>query len=293
LNIILGLVEGISRSTLVPPAPDGPASLLSGADFRPTALYDHPLTGAAMTLIAAFLPPDPSRRWLRGIYYGLVGLGLVEFGGRAAMAAGALSLCWFGARVARRAVLRRTLPLRVMVLIPAAACFGLAAGLAISVTGLGERLEHHFYWDSSAQVRLDQWHVLGLLDTQQLIFGAARQDVLALLEKLRLAYGVPVIENFWLLMFLSLGLLGFPIFLVGLACVLAWCARQGGGRGLPMVLAVLAAASTSNSLGRKSTLLLVLVAAASSMPRSACRRSPAPATAGRRALQAAIPLQAI
>jgi hypothetical protein len=291
-NIVLGLVEGVSHSTLVPPAPDDPPSLMSGADFRPMALYDHPLTGAAMTLIAAFVPPDRSRRWLHWIYYGLVGLGLVEFGGRAAMAAGALSLCWFGACSARRAVLRRTLPLRVMVLIPVAACFGLAVSLAISVSGLGERLERHFYWDSSAQVRLDQWHVLGLLDTQQLIFGAARQDVLALLEKLRLAYGVPVIENFWLLMFLSLGLLGFPIFLAGLGCLLVWCARQGGGRGLPMVLAVLAAASTSNSLGRKSTLLLVLVAAAASMRRPARRRSPAPDSAGRRLPQTSLPMPA-
>jgi len=292
VNILLALMEGTSHSTLVPTAADDPASVLSGADFRPMALYDHPLTGASMTLIAAFVPPARSRRWLRRLYYGLIGLGLVAFGGRAAMAAAALSLCWFAAGLVRRAILRRTLPLRVIMVVPAAACTGLGACLAMSVSGLGERLVHHSYWDPSAQVRLDQWHVLGLLDTQQLIFGAARQDVLALLEPLRLTYGVPVIENCWLLMFLSLGLIGFPIFLAGLACLLAWCARQGGGRGLPMVLAVLATASTSNSLGRKSTLLLVLVAAAASMPRFEGRKAQALGGA-RRLPQPAVPLPAV
>jgi hypothetical protein len=293
LNMSLALVESVLHSTLVPLAPGEAASLLQGADFRPMALYDHPLTGAAMTLIAAYVAPGRSGRWICWIYYGLVGLGLIAFGGRAAMAFGALSLCWFVAGAARRAILRRTLRLRVMLLLPAAAGFGLAAFLAISVFGLGTRLEHHFYWDPSAQVRLDQWHVLALLDAQQLIFGAARQDVLALLEPLRLAYGVPVIENFWLLMFLSLGLLGFPIFLAGLACLLSWCARQGGGRGLPMVLAVLATASTSNSLGRKSTLLLVLVAAALSMRRPAGPPAPARRHGIRRLPQTSVPLAAI
>lgn len=267
-NIFLALVEGVTHSTLVPLAPDGPADLLSAADFRPMALYDHPLTGAAITLIAVFVPPERSgRRWLHVLYCCLMPLGLVAFGGRAAMAAGGLCLCWFGAGVIRRAVLRLHAPLRILALVPAAIVGGIAVGLAIYYSGLGGRLERHFYWDSSAQVRLDQWHVLGLLDAQQFLFGAARQDVIALLEPLRLTYGVPVIENFWLLMFLSLGLLGYPFFLAGLASLLCWCARQGAGHGLPMVLALLATASTSNSLGRKSTLLLVLVAAASSMAR--------------------------
>jgi hypothetical protein len=267
-NILLALIEGVTHSTLVPLAPDGPADLLTEAEFRPMALYDHPLTGAAMTLIAAFVPPDrASRPRLHDLYCCLIPLGLVAFGGRAAMAAGGLCLCWFGAGVIRRAVLRRHAPLRILALVPVAVLGGVAAGVAIYFSGLGGRLERHFYWDSSAQVRLDQWHVLDLLNAQQMMFGAARKDVIALLEPLRLAYGVPVIENFWLLMFLSLGLLGYPFFLTGLASLLSWCARQGGGRGLPMVLALLAAASTSNSLGRKSTLLLVLVAAASSMSR--------------------------
>jgi hypothetical protein len=82
---------------------------------------------------------------------------------------------------------------------------------------------------------------------------------------MRLSHGVPVIENFWLLMFLNLGLSAFPLFFAGFACLLVWCARQADGRAMPLVLATLATASASNSLGRKSALLLVLVAAACSM----------------------------
>jgi hypothetical protein len=274
-NALLALMEGASHCTLVPLAPDSPASLLNAADFRPTALYDHPLTGAAMTVIATFVSPDRRHGpWLHGSYLVLMGLGLVAFGGRAAITASLLIVAWLGAGSARRAVLTRRVPMQSVVAFPLALCIGAAACLAIYGSGLGGRLGRHFYWDASAQVRLDQWNVLGLLNLQQLLFGAARKDLLALLEPLRVAYGVPVIENFWLLMFLSLGVLGFPFFLAGLASLLCWCARRGNGRGLLMVMAITAIASTSNSLGRKSSLLLILVAAASSMPAAASSRKP-------------------
>jgi hypothetical protein len=84
-----------------------------------------------------------------------------------------------------------------------------------------------------------------------------------MLNRLWLDYGVEVIENFWLLMFVSLGFAGFLIFLVGFFSLLCWCWARSGLRGRVLLVAVVAVASTSNSLGRKSTLLVGLVAAIS------------------------------
>jgi hypothetical protein len=265
-NAAIALIESLSHTTLLPVSVGVEALDSVSADFRPTALYDHPLTGAAMTLIGTFMAPDRSGgKLMRALYVTLMGLGLIAFGGRAAMAAIMLVLAVFGVVHFWHMVRRRHVPAR-----QAAAAVGLlvlgTSGFAVAAyAGFAERLATHFYWDKSAQVRLNQWQVLGHLDQQQMMFGVVRQDLLAVLERMRLAYDVPVIENFWLLMFLSLGLFGFPFFLAGLSSLLVWCTARSSGRAVPMVLSLLLTASSSNSLGRKSTLLVVLVAAAASL----------------------------
>jgi len=75
--------------------------------------------------------------------------------------------------------------------------------------GWAARLQRHIFWDASAQARIAQFHLLALMSPTQLMFGCRRTDLLALIEPLRLTYGVDVIENFWLLHFATLGLFGF------------------------------------------------------------------------------------
>lgn len=147
--------------------------------------------------------------------------------------------------------------------------------------GLGTRIAGHLYWDDSAQVRLAQWRLLGQLDIWQLMFGTRRQDLLALLTPLWLGYGVEVIENFWLLMFVAFGLIGFPLFVGSLLSLLLWCWRRSALQGRLLVLAVMLVASTSNSLGRKSTILVCLVATVACLSAEALRAEPSPAFIGR------------
>jgi hypothetical protein len=266
-NAGLALMESLSCATLVPVSVGVEPLDAVSADFRPTALYDHPLTGAAMTLIGIFVAPDrPGGRWIRILYIMLMGLGLIAFGARAAMAALMLVLAVSGVMNAWHVIRSRHVPAQKLATTAAVLMLGVIGCAAAACAGFAERLTTHFYWDKSAQVRLNQWQVLGQLDQQQMIFGVVRKDLLAVLEPMRLAYDVPVIENFWLLMFLSLGLVGFPFFVAGLGSLLVWCAARSCGRATPMVLCLLATASASNSLGRKSVLLLVLVAAAASLP---------------------------
>jgi hypothetical protein len=265
-NVLIALAETFLRYNILPPNWAGLVSRVDVSDFRPCALYDHPLTGAAMTAVAVFIPPGRSSGFLlRHGYLMLMGLGLVAFGGRVAAATCASYFAVAAVDWLRRVVLLRQVRPRLLF----AVAFVISAisllCCAVFALGLGERLGTHMYWDSSAQVRINQWQVLGLIDAQQLAFGVSRNNLLALLEPMRVSYGVPVIENFWLLMFLNLGVFGFPLFVGGFGCLLAWCAKRGQGRALPLVLTAIAAASASNSLGRKSALLLILVAAAASM----------------------------
>ena len=258
LNATIAIAEAACGSHLVPVVSAGPEKI---ADFRPTGLYDHPLTGAAATMVGLLAAPSTARApWLRLAYQLWLFAALLAFGGRVALALAVL--CMGGmllAALARRAMARRMtsfdlLPLLLAVLVALPlACAGLAAGW-------GERLQTHFFWDPSAQARIAQFHLLGLMSPEQLMFGCRRIDLLALIEPLRLAYGVDVIENFWLLLFAALGVLGFAVFVTGMFGLVTWLWQRVDGEGRLMLISMLIAASASNSLGRKSALLVILVA---------------------------------
>jgi hypothetical protein len=258
LNGCLALGEAAAGVHLVPIDPELHER---ASDFRPTALYDHPLTGSAATMLGLFLLPDPERRPMAASAYGAcLFAALLVFGGRVALLL-ALSFmcCWYLSCVGQRVVRRHVTPSHLApVLVVFAAGGAVVSGVIES--GLGERLVAHLYWDPSARARLDQLRILAWLDGPQWVFGARRTDILALIEPLRLEYGVDVLENFWLLMFISLGALCFPVFVVGMLALVRSLWRRSDMAGRMMVVTLLLAASASNSLGRKSNLLVLLVA---------------------------------
>ncbi len=258
LNAIIALAELVSRYHLVPvPGQGGELQ----EEFRPTALYDHALTGAAATMMGLWLPAQHAvtsgKRWL---YIGLLSCALLAFGERTPIAVALIALlsCLLY-RMAKKLV-RRKLDFRDLALcgvVPLG-----AVGLVTTAIGqeLGTRLGAHLYWDDSAQVRLSQFGILNLLNQQELAFGGARKDLLAMIEPLRLSSHVAVIENFWLFTFLALGIFFFPVFFASFFALLKWLWRIADAKGRFMIVTFVTVASASNSLGRKSTLLITLVA---------------------------------
>ncbi len=259
-NAAIALAETASQATLIPLYLNDMPYLPHHEDFRPTALFDHPLTGSVMAILGLALAPR--RCWWTLPYLALMWAALLAFGGRVAL--GAAVLMTSGSQIAQTADMivrrHRQAPRRVAFASCLVAGAVLAGGTALSL-GLGQRLAGHLYWDDSAQVRLAQWKLLDQLDTWQILFGTRREDLLAMLVSLRLGVGVEVIENFWLLMFVSLGMFGFPFFLGMLSGLIAGCWRQSQMPGRLLLLAVVLVASTSNSIGRKSTILVCMVAA--------------------------------
>ena len=264
-NAVLALIERAMQATLIPLYLNDAAYRAAVADFRPTALFDHPLTGAMMMMMALALAPG-SGRW-RWPYQALAWAALVAFGGRMALGVTLLGVAAGAAHRIWRLLLARDGRLTWALLAAGLGAGGCAAVLVIALAaGLGDRLVAHMYWDQSAQVRLAQWQILGQMDVWQALFGVPREDLLRMLNALRLGTGVEVIENFSLLMFVSLGALGFPLFLAGLGALLAWCWGNTGDKGRALLFAAMFVASSSNSLGRKSTVLVCLVAAAACIP---------------------------
>jgi hypothetical protein len=268
-NACLALLEMAAQSTLVPLYLNDAAYHPLVEDFRPTALFDHPLTGSVMMMMGLAIAP----RGRVGVAYRLLlWAALIAFGGRTALGVtvAAMGLRWAFAQ-AKLVAARDPNALPGMLLAAGGIlAAGILGGIAIWA-GLGDRLVGHLYWDSSAQVRVAQWQILDRLEPAQWLFGTPRDVLLGDLNALRLDSGVEVIENFWLLMFVSLGAVGFPVFLAMLGALCLWCWRRTEADGRILLVSILLVASTSNSLGRKSTILVCLVATMCCLPAKARR----------------------
>ena len=257
-NAVLALGEMVVQGHLV-------AVSLSGGDtaaeFRPTGLYDHPLTGAAVTMMGVFLRPDLARAPFWSLCYSsLMMAALLAFGERTPLVLAVIALlcCYAGTFAAK--MVRGTLRWGDAAPILFASSICSLGAVAVAAGGISSRLGAHLYWDASAQVRMYEFGIIPLLTPAEFLFGCRRDDLLALIEKLRLSAGVGALENFWLVMLVTLGLFCFPVFLIALAGLLTWLWRRTDCRGRMMIVTLITAASASNSLGRKSTLLVMLVA---------------------------------
>jgi hypothetical protein len=263
LNVVIALIETVQQRNWIPVFLVDRELIVRAAEFRPSALYDHPLTGAMLSMVGLFLVLAMNLApWRRVGLAGAFAVGLLAFGGRAALAGSAGMLGLLGVRVAWRRIAAGRLRLPVLCLALAAIALAVAlAMLLLAVTPIGERIAARLYWDDSAAARGVQWRILGMLDTGEWLFGVPRERLELLVANLGLRYPFVAVENFWLLIFLDLGLFGFPLFLIGMATLLASAARRAGGSGRVLLFAVMAVASTSNSLGRKSNILTVLIPA--------------------------------
>jgi hypothetical protein len=267
LNTIVALAEFFTQAHLVPVS-------LSGGDatseFRPAAFYDHPLTGSTATMMGLFLRPNSAEApFLAAGFVTILIAALLAFGERAPilLAMASMAMCYAG-RLGRR-MLRRQIGWRDGAPVILAALLAVLATGAASAGGFGSRLGTHLYWDASAQVRMNEFGILQSLTTPELLFGCERSELLALIEPLRLTGGVGALENFWLVMLTTLGALCFPIFVAALLGLLVWLWRLSDCQGRMMIVTLILAASASNSLGRKSTLLISLVACVVSARRPA------------------------
>jgi hypothetical protein len=259
VNAMLALVEASCGLNLIPSLQ---RSVDAAAEFRPTGFFDHPLTGAAVSCMGLFILSAQKRSARILALQAVLAASLIAYGGRVALAVAAAAFIWAQiSRLQNRAIRRESL-LRPMIAAGAVITGAAAAGLSMLMSGMGERLLRHMYWDPSAGARILEFHVLDHLQFSEIVFGCRRADFLNTIEQLRLSYGIDVIENFWLLMFCSLGAIGFCVFAAGLLGLFRYLWGLNGGSARPLVMAFIVIASASNSLGRKSTLLVTLVACA-------------------------------
>jgi hypothetical protein len=266
LSIVISIAEGATQTHLIP-LQFGDLTerelALDADDFRGSGLFGHPLTAALVTSMSVFL-------LLRMRMHGLLKaalfttflIGLLSFGGRAALGITLVMLVLAAAVAMLRGIVRRDLSLNFVGTIAAAAIILPPLMLmVVTSTDIGERILTHLYLDDSADVRNMQWSVLNYLNLHDVLFGVPPFRLESLKYQIGLGSDTTDIENFWLLMFLNLGAIGFVVFFLGLGLFLSHLGRRTANPiGWMLLIAAILIDSTSNSLGRKSNDLLLMTA---------------------------------
>ena len=264
LSAALALGETFAGAHLVPHMAEIVEQIQAHPEeFRGLGLHDHPLVGALASMVALFLLPALGLprpvAWGGGL---VLALSLLAFGGRAALAVTALAALFEAARcLAARAASRRLGPGTLLAALTLPPLLGALAWVLAGDTPLGQRLMLHLAVDDSVLARGAPLQVLGALDWRQALFGTSIDELRQILYQLSRAVPFTEIENFWLATLVSLGAFGFVVLLAGFLPFLLWLWRWASRRGRLILTTGLVVASASNTLARKSDVLVLLVAA--------------------------------
>lgn len=262
LNALIGLGESLLQRRLVPHTVAG-GVLLKEDTFRSTALLGHPLVNALVTgtmMVAMLAVPVPRRARL--VLIGVLLLGLLSFGGRTSLIVSTAALLGFAGLALLRGLFRGRFSYTQITGGLVAALLVIAAVMAfVAATGVGQRIFNHMLWDHSAGVRVQSWNALSFMNASDLLFGVSQQQIQVITFRLGLLFPMETIENFWLLMLMQMGVVGFIWFVVAIvAAGIHLCRGNQPGARLAFLVFIVVA-SSNNSLGSKSCeLTLVFIA---------------------------------
>jgi hypothetical protein len=263
INVFVALIESSTHTLWFPLNldPDIADKLTdTEVDFRANAFFNHPLTGSLVTAMSIFLLYGMRMRLIySAALFGILLVGLFAYGGRTALGVTltivAVSAIW----TLFSGIVRRNLELDfVIAFIAGTIVIPLLIFVIVTQTNISERIIDTLYFDGSAEVRVTQWEVFRLLSLENWLFGISHDNLDILKYQIGLGGKQVDIENFWALMLLNLGAIGFAAFLLVFAAFLWHLGKQARNvNGWLLLIAALIIDTSSNSLGVKSSDLFI------------------------------------
>jgi len=254
-NIVIALYESLTQTALFPLVfdPDAAQTLDDFAeDFRAHAFYDHPLTAALVTSMAFFLLYSMRMRLiLAAPIFGLMLLGLLAYGGRTALVITVIVSVVLAIYRLLAGLMKRKLSAEFLMAIGLAAVIvPLVVTVVVTQTTIADRIIHSLYYDDSAEARATQWDVFRYLSLKDWLFGISKDHLIALKYQIGLGSNDTDIENFWILIFLDLGVIGFTVFVTVFCGFLLHLGRYAQSLNAWLLIGcALVIDSSSNSLG--------------------------------------------
>lgn len=200
LNSCLAISERIFTFHLFYPYTDVD---LDGSGFRSTALQNHPLNNALITLLVmSFVLISNMKRIYQYLLMMLGLVAIISFGSRSSLAGFLLVIFVFVLKSFVNNTSSSSVSSRISLLTTMVIGFGGVYYFFID-SPFAERLINHSHFDDSADVRIQVFQVFGMLDTQKLLWGASADDI----ESIKNMIQIGVIENFWIIWIMRFGLI--------------------------------------------------------------------------------------
>ncbi|HEU0118160.1 MAG TPA: VpsF family polysaccharide biosynthesis protein [Alphaproteobacteria bacterium] len=263
INSTIGIVEASTHLRLFEYDPEW--SVMKEEHFRASALRGHPLVNAMFTVIAMFVMfalrlPNV----IKGGLFLLFTASLIAYGSRSALICWAVGMLVLGGWQLRQSFkpamsMSRLFALLAVAIAVPAALIGFIALLFYS--GLGERLIDAAHWDESANSRVLAMQALHYLSPEEMLLGVSSARIIDITERVNQTVALGGIENPWILMFMYLGLVAFPVWF---GATIVFVRRLLREKPLALQLAVLsyfAIATPFNSFGVKDSTYLIMVSA--------------------------------
>lgn len=255
INAMLGIVESTQQWRLIPFLIEGTPAI--EPFFRATAMASHPLESAQRTVAVMFAACVLPWRWRVPVVLILL-LSLLAFASRGALGTAivllAVSLAVFGART----LIAGKIDMGWLIGVFSALFFcSLLFSAVVGYLEMGAGLFNKFYWDASAQTRLEAISLIGELNLNDLLLGIGSEGVVNLTES---RGGWFNIENFWIVLMLKVGLCLFIPLAIALLGFYAGVASRGPVFVRVAAFAFLLAASSNNALSSKTPNLSIVVA---------------------------------
>ncbi|MBW6506879.1 MAG: VpsF family polysaccharide biosynthesis protein [Rhodobacteraceae bacterium] len=254
INSVIALFEILTRVHMLP----DPGFFFSY--FRAYAVFGHPLLNALITgTVALFVLSNRSFGHASSLYFMLAIAAILAFGARAALAfLIPVAILPELASVGRR-IRARSASLLALVTVPMGSLLIVAVtGILVFQTRFGERiLGMADLSDNSVGARLRVLSIYQNLPPTDFWFGISASAKRVLIEQNPY---FSTIENFWVDMSLSFGMLSFSAFVVFFLAYMVALAQTRLVFAVSALGFFLLVASTNNSLSVKSPALLVLVA---------------------------------
>jgi len=264
-NGIIGIAEALGKFRIFLFDPDW--TVLHEEYFRASAFIGHPLDNAMFTAIVLFITlASDYPQIIKACTGTILMAALLAFGGRAALFYSIFGLISLTAASLWRMLVHQRVTLPQLAMVIAA---GLAAPLFLTVLlwlsahgGVGERLTASMAkWDNSADARRLAFTVFHYMTEEEIWFGISPSRIVDIVYRMNLKVPLSDLENPWIMMCISLGMLTFPFWLLAMFAFIYHLMKH---KPLALQLAIMAyflIASTANSFGRKDANFLIMVSA--------------------------------
>jgi hypothetical protein len=252
LNSIVALNEFLLHRHLI-----GYPQHSTAMSFRSAAFFGHPLNNALITASALFF--IFSTEWklpiklLSSFFYTV---SLLCYGARTASIVGVAALVMFIAISFFKDFKKKTKYLEIAAFIFFGISFSLTLYVLIHKFGIGARIFELNLFDQSGMARIKSFNIFHWITKKELLTGIRQSDIAVLSTSL---VGVNTIENFWIILILTLGLplgLIFCFFFVKMIFSLMYNQKISNKLGAITFLLV---ASSNNSLSSKSVSLTIIL----------------------------------